>query len=104
MLRTYPAATARIVPWLQRVAALLLVCGGAYLLAIDLLSPHHLAGLRWLAFLVVCVGFMMGFLSTRFRWVEVAWLLAAVVFGLVAIGDLAVVGTSHPGPRSPAGR
>ena len=90
-----PAAT----PWLRRALGLLLGVGSFYLLAIDQLSPHHLPGLRWIAFSVFAAGVMSVFLSTRFRRVEVAFCLTAVVLGLVAVGDVAMAGAKHsPSP------
>ena len=95
MPREYPAHAARFVPWLQRVQAVILLVGGLYLIAIDVMSPHHLPGLRWLSFLVMCAGLQSMFLSTRFRWIEIALLLAVVALGGLALVELTGLALPH---------
>lgn len=86
----------RIAPWLRRALGLLLAVGSLYLLAIDQLSPHHLPGLRWLAFLVFAAGAMSVFIGTRFRRIELAACLAAVIFGGLAVGDVTMAASVAP--------
>ena len=91
-----------VVPWLRRSIGALLASGGLYLLAIDQLSPHHLPGLRWLAFLVLAAGVMSAFIGTRFRKIEVATYFAAVLFGALAVGDITfAVGARTPAKHAP---
>lgn len=88
---------------MRRLLGVLLGAAAFYLLAIDQLSPHHLPGLRWLAFSVAAAGTMSIFLSTRFRKIEAACCVAAVAFGLLAVVDIARVGSqAHAGKKSTA--
>jgi hypothetical protein len=95
MVPTESAATRPVlVRWLQRVLGVILGASAFYLLAIDQLSPHHLPGLRWIAFCVFAAAMMSLFLASRFRRAEIGFCLAAVLFGLLAIGDLTIVASS----------
>jgi hypothetical protein len=89
------SAEPRFVPWLHRVQGALLFIGSLYLLAIDKLSPHHLPGLRWIAFSVLSAGLMSGIRSTRFRRVERAMGAVVVVFGLMSVAELMLQSVPH---------
>ncbi len=65
--------------------------GALYLVAIARLSPHRLPGLQAFALVVFFVGLATPLASTRFRRVEIALRIVALLFGALAIADIAWV-------------
>ena len=68
-----------------------MVLGALYLVAIARLSPHRLPGLQAFALVVFFVGLSTPLAGTRFRRVELALRIIALLFGALAFLDIAYV-------------
>jgi hypothetical protein len=95
-----PGLVRRVGPWLRRAKAALLVVAALYLLLIGGLSPHHLPGLKMLAFCVLAAALATVFVGSRFWRVETALCLVAVTLGLAGVGDIVLAGRSSGGRSS----